>query len=285
MPRPRSWITERHSAALLAFAAVLLLAGSGRAHGNTVHLAVDPSTGRMLTQQSVPNGYAPLRLVELELGVAELWDARQVDNTAYIENATDAMSLQPRRETYDVAADITLNLRGALRVWDGTSFVETGGEVLGVYEQVWSNNAFGEWWASPGRSIVSGGNGEYRAGIPYDIREGAAYRDEYLEHWHYLFVLHQTEPGKTDPDDPILDPGVYLAEVDLVWTALAGTGLTPVASEAFHLLLRFGVEEGSGEHVAARGAAAALVPEPGSGLLLAFGLALLASRRRARSEA
>jgi len=267
--------------ALVATAA--LAASDAHAHSNTVHLAVDASTGRMHTQQVIPGGYAPLRMMELELGVAELWDARKVDNTAYVENATDRLSLQPRWETYDAAADITLNLRGALRVWDGTSFVETGGEVLGVYEQVWSNNAFGEWWAAPGRSVVTGGETDYRTGVPYDIREGAAYRDDYLEHWHYLFVLHQTEPGKTDPDDPILDPGVYLAEVDLAWTALVGTEITPVASAPFHLLFRFGVEGDSAEYASARGAAAALVPEPGSGVLLGIGLALVGLGRRGAS--
>ncbi|MCP9447277.1 MAG: VPLPA-CTERM sorting domain-containing protein [Nitrospira sp.] len=194
----------------------------------------------------------------------------------------NTMSL-PVRPGTDGSVDnqnITLHLLSELKVWNGTQFVETGGENVAVSIWYWTNTTDdgisdiydtyrfpdGGWYAYPLNPVSPDGS-DIRAGT-YEFAPG--------DHYHWLLELTPDSTGNRDA-------GVYLLNVKFS-TDAPGIG----DSHPFSLLIANGLGQdltSSLQHptyLAAQQALTAVVPLPATAWL--FGSAVIgligAARRK-----
>ncbi|MEM1168222.1 MAG: DUF4347 domain-containing protein [Cyanobacteria bacterium P01_H01_bin.35] len=178
---------------------------------------------------SVSNGYTNIFSDDyLTLSPVGVWDDRVVeesdtafdyrytDNASYFPGFTPQIdmfydtpvdgsqaddSFDPERNTY-----FQVNFLDELKVWDGESFVPTGGEVMTWYQENWLVNDDGEWYVEFVNEVTTGEGEDAVEGEPYYY---AVYDEPGNDHWHYVMELQEG----TSPTG--IDDGLYLLPINV----------------------------------------------------------------------
>ncbi|NES77390.1 MULTISPECIES: DUF4347 domain-containing protein [Okeania] len=176
---------------------------------------------------SVSNGYTNLFSDDyLTLAPVGVWDDRVVEESdtafdyRYTDNASYFPGFTPQIDMfYDTPVDgspvddsfdrerntyFQVNFLDELKVWDGESFVTTGGEVMTWYQENWLVNDEGEWYVEFVNEVTTGE--AVVEGQPYYYAE---YDQAGNDHWHYVMELQ----AGTSPTG--IDDGLYLLPVEV----------------------------------------------------------------------